>query len=160
MKSTIEKVWEHSGLKCVVLMFHTAGHRNGYVGIPKSRPLYGIGYSEDAECLVKTKEAAMQGPIGKRGILSVLCSHDKTSPDIVFDVHGGITYAGRAPRDVEDSDDLWWFGYDCGHAGDGHAVEFMGASGKYFQDDTDPVRSLEYCIGECESLADQLMEII
>ena len=41
----IEKVFEHSGLTCVVA-FMRMGHRCGYVGVPRSNPYYGKDYGE------------------------------------------------------------------------------------------------------------------
>ena len=41
----VEQEFEHAGYKCVVT-FNVMGHRCGYVGIPKSHPLYGKEYSD------------------------------------------------------------------------------------------------------------------
>lgn len=72
----------------------------GYVGVPPGHPLHGKGYSDDAA------EPLM--------------------------VHGGLTYAApcmvesdrgpdalicHAPEPGE-SDEVWWLGFDCGHAFD------------------------------------------
>jgi len=59
----------------------------GYVGVPSTHPFHGDGYDEHYD----------------------LC------------VHGGLTYAeacsGRVCHVPEpgESDDVWWFGFDCGH---------------------------------------------
>lgn len=44
----VEQEFEHVGYKCVVT-FNVMGHRCGYVGIPKSHPLYGKEYSDYLE---------------------------------------------------------------------------------------------------------------
>lgn len=61
----------------------------GYVGVPPSHPLYGKGYEE-----------------------------------LDLTVHGGLTYASacalhicHTPKPGE-PDNVWWFGFDCGHGGD------------------------------------------
>ena len=37
------------------------------------------------------------------------------SPDVLVDVHGGITFAGKLKNEPLD---LWWFGWDAAHMGD------------------------------------------
>ena len=45
-----EKRFEYKGFPCVVVM-QSMGFRTGYVGIPKSHPLYGWGYQDiDISC--------------------------------------------------------------------------------------------------------------
>jgi len=53
-------------------------------------------------------------------------------------VHGGLTFAADTLEGV-DAPDLWWFGFDCNHAGDDPRYE-----------------DLAYATRECESLARQL----
>lgn len=63
-----------------------------------------------------------------------------------LDVHGGVTFFDVpywADSDKEDSN--FFVGFDCAHAGD--ATRY--SKGK--------LRSLDYCIEECEKLARQLM---
>ena len=43
--STVEKHWIHEDLHCVVLMNGNSGCRCGYVGVPETHPIYGVGYS-------------------------------------------------------------------------------------------------------------------
>jgi hypothetical protein len=81
--------------------------------------------------------------------------------DINVDVHGGLTYA----RTEEDG--LLWYGYDCAHLGDARDVNLMDAEHKEiyekyhldFNDAGDTVKSLDYCINECENLATQLKQL-
>lgn len=68
--------------------------------------------------------------------------HGKEYDDVSFQVHGGLTFSGR-PQ-AEDADG-WWFGFDCGHAGDRNAL---------FPDGEE--RTLTYVEAECRSLAAQL----
>jgi len=139
MSYDVEKDWTTSaGFRAVVIQLH-GRHRCGYVGIPSEHPLYGVGCSEVSSCL---RPLADDEPIGKRGIIPLLC-YDKAeglAHNVAFNVHGSLTFASDGDYPVE-NDGLWWFGFDCNH---------------YY--DNDNPRSLEYCIDECESLARQLIE--
>lgn len=81
--------------------------------------------------------------------------------DLDIEVHGGLTYA----RDEEDG--LRWYGFDCAHLGDARDVNLMDAEHKEmyekyhmgFNDGTDTIKSLDYCINECESMANQLKQL-
>ena len=42
----IDKDFEYKGLRCVV-MFTDMGYYNGYVGVSKTHPLYGVSYLDD-----------------------------------------------------------------------------------------------------------------
>lgn len=55
-------------------------------------------------------------------------------------VHGGLTFSN-----LFDSDPLWYFGYDCCHAGD---KTNLNSHGNF--------RTLKYCKTQCELLATQL----
>lgn len=172
MSYKVESEFEHEGLKCVVAMM-SAGHRCGYVGIPKEHPLYGKNYSDKSEYLfMKDIE---DEPLGKRSPISLLGMafsemSDNARIGYYFDVHGGITYAGGQNYPVES--DLWWFGFDCAHCGDGKdldkALEYGIIDADYYNriseiDRQFPtygvVRSLEYCGDECKNLARQLSKI-
>ncbi len=150
----VEKDWHFNDLRCVVIMT-SMGHRCGYVGVPIEHPLFAVNYSESIPDFLKSKiEEVKEGPIGKRGILSLFCADfDNPSLDMLFDVHGSLTYSGGGLlSEYPVNSNLWWFGwwfgYDCAHCDDGnHANPGL------------PIRSLGYCIGECESLAKQLEEI-
>lgn len=147
----VEKDWvTDAGFRAVVIMTDM-GHRCGYVGLPQSHPLYGVDYSDESSVL--TFPAGEE--VGKRGIIPMLCAGgEKASPDVVFDVHGGLTYAGGRAEYPAPSDGLWWFGYDCGHAGD---APLPGSRMSEYKCADDVHRSLDYCIAECESLARQMV---
>ena len=159
----LEKKWSYSGLPCAVVAT-CFGHRCGYVGVPITHFLAGVGYSQHCEELAYAHKKAMQGSIGNRGIMSVLfASTDEYRPDVVFDVHGSITYtdwgSGEYPYP---SINTWWFGFDCAHAGDKADVELMDDVHRRLEEEFGPVcedgvdRTLEYCVDECESLAEQI----
>ena len=95
-------------------------------------------------------QAALQSPLGKRGILSAVV-HTPEAPriDILFDVHGSLTFSGEL-HGVEGH----WFGFDCAHAGDlqpGYSLPFTS--------DDDEYRDIEYVRAECRSLAEQLAAV-
>jgi hypothetical protein len=91
---SVEKDWvTASGLRAMVLMHDALGHRCGYVGIPDSHPLHGVSY------LHKHASLGMK-------------------PEEKFDVHGGLTFSGTLKSGNDPR--LWWYGFDCAHAGDAH----------------------------------------
>ena len=113
----IESEFKHEDLLCVVIMLST-GHRCGYVGVNENSKLFEVNYSDK----IKSKELLNEiknTTIGKRGIISCLCwDGDSVSPDILFNVHGGITYSDGNNYPIKKDYKLWWFGFDCAHFGD------------------------------------------
>jgi hypothetical protein len=154
MSHEIERDWiTAAGLRAVCILIH-GSHRCGYVELPTDHPLHGVGYSETHPSLTSPSPDT---PVGKRGLIPLLLvsmiseGEIPATPEIIFDVHGGITFAGGDGKYPADGDG-WWFGFDCAHAGDG------SLNPKVNWDDS-PVRSTEYVASECESLAAQLKEI-
>lgn len=133
---TVEKDWTTAAGLRAVVIMGTIGFRCGYVGVPQGHPLHGVGYDD-----VRQADGDW------------------------LDVHGGLTFAdGYGTYPVESN--LWFFGYDCGHAGDGHSPEYLAQQrirypGQPFmwEDGDDVFRSLDYCEQECESLARQLAKV-
>ena len=167
----VEREFEHAGYKCVVT-FGTMGHRCGYVGIPKNHPLYGKGYDDYLE--IKKSD------IGDREIsgiiplfLACLDEDERIRIGAYFQCHGGITYAGGGENsEYPIKGDLWWFGFDCGHAGDKADLTYamqkfpnrqeeyitrLLIENKYTIED-DVIRTEEYVADECKKLAEQLKE--
>lgn len=115
-----------TNLPCLAVRQQEDGHWCGYVGVAKDHALYGKGYDD----------------IG-----------------IDLEAHRGINYAsacsGLVCHSVEpgEDDDVWWFGFDCGHYNDyqpaGYAREFTSPSG---------YKTLDYVRDECRRLAQQLKE--
>ena len=80
--------------------------------------------------------------------------YGKGYDDIDADVHGGLTFANKGT-----------FGFDCAHLDDGKDVSIMSDEyKKIFQawpsliDSEATIKTLEFCVAECESLAKQLRE--
>lgn len=133
--------WKHAGLPCLALR-NRHGSWCGYVAVPPGHPLHGTDY--DA---------------------------------VDVDVHGGLTYAAKCDGHIchvpqpGEPDDVWWLGFDCGHAGDfipGIAaslreigfkepydhVAAVGASSFF----VDAYRTLDYVRTETNRLAEQLVQ--
>ena len=163
----IESDFEYKGYRCVTT-FTDMGFRCGYVGVPKESCFYGKKYTDHTHL---DREIIDNEPIGKRGIIAVLIDsmdkHSKVRMDMLFNVHGGLTFSGSYhPEDCG----LWWLGFDCGHCGDGYEldkVEEIWGDIDYIKKRVDidrkydlgnPVRSLEYVQQECRNLVDQIIE--
>lgn len=93
--------------------------------------------------------------------------YGKSYDEVDIDCHGGLTYAdgwlfGSA------GDDLWWFGFDCAHAGDAEDLEALA---RYYPDSLDfagilralrgdgVVRSAEFVGQQCKHIAAQLKQV-
>ncbi len=133
MSYRVQKVWRAHDAVCVVAMMDR-GHRCGYVGVPEGHPLYGHSATE---------------PIKALNGRTMLAS---------FDVHGCLYFAEGGddyPINLIYGPKLWWLGYDCMHYGDCADPEWAEVETvRLFDDGT--IKSLYYCINECESLARQI----
>lgn len=158
----IEKDWIHNGLRCVVIAKDT-GNRCGYVGISENNSMYGLQYSDEIDIDEDTKKELMESSCDKMSPFQLLCTDlDNIRVEYFFYIHGGLTYSSsyfRSSYPVQS--DLWWFGYDCGHYNDAKDFEIMSDKHKeiermYSFDSGGEIRTLEYCVNECELLADML----
>ena len=71
----------------------------------------------------------------------------KVSYNVIIDcinVHGYLTFSG-CYKEIDK--DLWLFGFDCAHGGD-----------KYWFDHYGEERSVDFCVDECEKLAEKIMK--
>lgn len=79
-------------------------------------------------------------------------------PIMELNVHGGVTYADH----LDEMDGKYVVGYDCAHYGDLMKCpeELKGTSMEHSFMYSDGVwRDVDYCTNECESLANQLVNI-
>jgi len=148
--------WEHAGLKCAIRR-GPMGHLCGYVGIYKNHPLYGVDYNARSETLRDMLNDMMDKPVPDRFavLLAALAGEIDPRPDVVFEVHGGLTYSDwQAPEMAKDG--CWWYGFDCAHVGDlaPKDMNFRMEHGWELRGDT--YRDIEYVKAETERLADQL----
>lgn len=124
--------FEHAGLTCLLLR-NGAGVWCGYVGLPPGHRYY------------KAERR-----------------------DVPVSVHGGLTYASECDGDIchkpkpGDPENVWWFGFDCGHGGR-DLIPMFAAMFKLW-DDFLPApnmailgtyRTLEFARAQAEGLAEQ-----
>ncbi len=170
--------FEAEGLPCA--MRRGYGHAwCGYVGVGQDHPLYGLPKNHP---LKLPKEWFDNRRISQQGFgpldlfIQVMSGKelDEACPiGLAFEVHGGVNYANH--RDDGDPD-LWWFGFDCGHAGDlvpamlGQPNPVMDALLNTLPKEVRGsirgqmarvvYRDQQYVVGECQSLAAQLQAIV
>lgn len=136
----------------------------GYVGVPETHPLYEKGYGDTVKVDPKLfQESINIDDIGPITLMTASSRTDleacTTSLDLIFRVHGGLTFAGRWPNPFRQ--DLWFFGFDCSHAGDRnpyYAIKNLIDPENDIWDRNEPYRTEEYTRGQCERLAKQLAE--
>ena len=141
-----------AGYHCTINRVSGSGYLCGYVGIPPNHPMYGCESNDCCLAIQSHLQNIKDSSVGKRGVINLLC-HDGedvtlTRPDMAIDVHGSITYSrDHDPRGKKIG--LWWFGFDCCHAGD-HCPDrgiVIGSS---------VYRNIKYVKAECERMAAQL----
>ena len=103
--------------------------------------------------------------VGKRisGQLFGIGYEDELVTQIV--VHGGLTFAGQLEdKDKQQSEYIWWFGFDCAHAYDFvpaiYAMPINTPEIKALLARDATYRDIEYVASEVNSLAFQLMVAI
>lgn len=109
---------EKTGLPCLIVRnSQGSGALCGYVGVPPGHRLHGKLYNDRIE----------GAPCGDS------CGDDyhyQCRIDGAINVHGGITFSNACAAGMDESthichvagpgepDHVWWFGFDCSHAGD------------------------------------------
>jgi len=170
--------FEADGLPCKMRRNAKWGTWCGYVGIGPEHPLYGLPFNH----MLKLPASWFDGRKALQGvspldlfmhIISGAKSVDDPCPiRIALQVHGGCNYA-------EEADGRWWFGFDCGHAGDylpygdnvdkmlGEMVESMPKEARATmrrivngERHGAVYRDQQYVVSECQSLAAQLNAIV
>ena len=135
----VESDFEYNGLRCVVT-FGMLGHRCGYVGVPKGNRFYGKSYMNIASMID------------------------------YGDCHGGLTYSSEEEKSKYPvKSDLWWFGFDCVHYGDGKDLDLAIELFPNYREQLTKIKEVEamfptdeivrnkkYVEENCKSLADQL----
>lgn len=172
MSYNVEADWiTKAGLRAVVIVgLHPEGTqraRCGYVGVPKESSFYGKSYDEQLDCI--SQDAANTSTLGDKSPLLAItatCGSDdednstvRRSLDIVINCHGGLTYSSKeGSNKYPVESELHWFGFDCAHYGDAY-IELSEFAKQYGFGREGTVRTLEYCKEQCESIADQLLQL-
>jgi len=102
---------EETGMPCLMVR-NFSGVWCGYVGVNNNHPLYGIGYGAGyASDVDLDKDQSDMLNAAHNAAHAELTFSSKCSPD---DKEHGICHI------VEDGEDdnVWWFGFDCGHSYD------------------------------------------
>lgn len=175
---------EATGFACAIrrnLML--TGALCGYVGVPPGHALHGWSYDDDIPLRAEFEKAEH----GKYGVFEVFLyamsgahEHGTIPLGLALKAHGGINWSGAMPDDSDPSG-RWWFGFDCGHAGDYSPGTQALLKRMHVADDTtrafaeyqkhlglgammpwgEPItyRTVEYVKGECAALALQLAQL-
>ena len=156
MKNTIETKNKYKDYTYLVIAL-PMGHRCGYVKIPTKSKLYKVSYQDD---LGLSQRVLNHKTLGKRGVISLFCwDGKKVAMELLFDVHGGITFSGKL-RDING----WWIGFDCAHAGDARDLSIMDKKHLKFEREFplhlggEEIRTKEYVEQECKNLIDQIIK--
>ena len=175
--------FEAEGLPCVM-------HRNprwrtwcGYVGVDDKHPLYGLPTNHPLKLPPSWFEGRkLDQGLGPMDLFIHMLSGAKSMDDatpicLAFHVHGGLNFAEDTTPERE-PDGHWWFGFDCGHAGDYiPGGEMLDKIMKRQMIDSMPdearntmrrivfgeaaiYRDQQYVVGECQSLAAQLNAVV
>lgn len=193
---------ERTGLPCLIVR-GPMGALCGYVGVATTHPAYGLSYDgapdDEHRAYHKALREKLSAPLAQNGadgheaVRAVLESDALTPPEptpvgeqiINLNVHGGLTFAGgchegdpatgicHIPAPGE-PDDVWWFGFDCTHAGDlAPLMELTRKDVEYLtqhipvppllkqfrEEHPDLYRDIAYVQAEVADLAKQLAEV-
>lgn len=172
--------FEAEGLPCAMRR-NRYGVWCGYVGVGEVHPLFGLPTNHPLKLPTSWFEGrkGLQGA-GPMDIFIHAMSGAKSIEDncpisLAFEVHGGVDYADDHVPDQE-PDGRWWFGFDCGHAGDylpgldtlGFMAEMIESMPEHVRDtmrgimakQANVYRDQQYVVSECQSLAAQLNAVV
>ena len=163
----LEKKWvSKTGLPCFVIINEHLGHRCGYVGVSPNNNFYKIDCNEPVEFLDGTEDYSMG--------VNIISVPQLGSLSREVEVHGGLTFSGDQLPDIENEENLWFFGYDCGHAWDApdfitlrkllppdseaikNITKYQELTSQFLHNQSGVIRTLDYCENQCEKLAEQL----
>lgn len=130
-----------TGLPCIIKRNPTLGFLCGYVGVNKNHMLFKVEYDMVSE-LIEYPHGGLT--------FSDLCQKN--------DDNLGICHVTEKDED----DQIWWFGFDCGHGGDlapGMFVDLkkINPNRDFFKHER--YLNIEYVKSEISSLAKQLKNI-
>ena len=157
-----ELIWkdEETGLTCIIIRTEI-GHLCGYVGVGNDHVWYGKSYDEpvplppDFETRTYTRDAAPIIPLFTMS--QEMIDEGKITMELYFNVHGGLTWSRHADElaRLAIDEDLWTFGFDCGHSDDlAPGASTLRSFPDYNEGKT--YKDLEYVKENVERLASQL----
>jgi len=175
MNYRIERSWQSIDYPCAIILSYELGFRCGYVGVPEGHALHGVHYNEVThklsgywDLVASQRMVTMNCMTQNLGIfptfIAMFSNTDPLQPSYSIGVHGGITYSEPSGSYPVLKQDYWWFGYDCGHVGDGKEIAVINnpmvrAMYETHLTPKGTIRTTEYCFYECIKLADQLRAI-
>lgn len=155
----------------------------GYVGIGPDHPWFGLTHNT---IIKPTPDMLENRSLDDMGVMDVFCQglsgRDPTQEieiALALRVHGSITWSGELPGGDEFMQQLFWYGFDCGHAFDlvpglqgtmNKFIErFAGGLPKDKQEKVKKImhdahlksvyRDQQFVVSECQQLAAQLARI-
>lgn len=153
----VDWIDEDTGYPCLVTRHYFTGNLCGYVAVPPGHPLHGVAWGEDATA----------GLYAHRGVnYSAPCMEVGEMPAGAWEGSRELLVC-HVPEPGQ-PDDVWWFGFDCGHAFDsqpGRDARMRDLDMRLGQIEEElpedhPLRRryapLPYVRAECRSLAAQL----
>jgi len=163
MACEIEKEGIYKNIKYVCVFIYDMGHRCGYVGFPKDSIFYGIQYNENiSEKFNISRKKFNNTELGKKSILSIFFSKSGSIElQQLIDVHGSITYSS-GNKEYPIKSDLWFFGFDCAHSGDGKDLKKASNVIKEIElkyPTNGIIRDLEYVENECKYMIDNFINL-
>lgn len=151
--------FEADGLPCAMRR-GWSGVWCGYVGIGQDHPWFGLSHNT----LIKPTRAMLDNrTFDDTGVFDLFMAsisgknpHEELEIAMALRVHGGITYSADHIVEPEVPAGFFWYGFDCGHAGD-----YMPAMARRFPGLMDGAvyRDQQFVVSECQSLAAQLVKI-
>jgi hypothetical protein len=176
--------FEADGLPCAMRRNGRYGTWCGYVGVGEGHPLFGLPYNHPLKLPASWFEGRkVDEGTGPMDIFMHIISGAKSIDDacpisLALHVHRGCNYADdHVPGSKPDG--RWWFGFDCGHAGDympdktpnmqqimdemvDSMPEHVRATMREIvrKSATGVYRDQQYVVSECQSLAAQLNAIV
>lgn len=170
---------EATGLPCLIVRNNHMGFLCGYVGILKSHPLYGKGYDdvpyddgphggltyanscgdsskkaweEWRKILPEKRREAQRYPKGDAACHLKEWSHCENN----YEAWRDLFHATHICHYDPDNDEVWWFGFDCGHI-----MDLAPGMQRHYSEESkrvlnDVYRNVDYVTKECRQLARQL----
>jgi hypothetical protein len=110
---------EATGYTCAIRRnLALSGALCGYVGVPPGHALHGWRCEDDVPLRPEFEKDGKYGTIEFfLYALSGAHEHGTIPLGLALKAHGGVNWSGPIP-DESDNSGRWWFGFDCGHAGD------------------------------------------